>query len=156
MLRLLEASKLIILSLVHRKVAWSRLGGIAYIASDGVRVCVRNLQARSADGKWVLGDEFPIDPVTEAHNGNLLLHVSWNEAGSELAVVDCLGRVSIYQVFMALNNITGLRQATYDSSDDSNQIVGLMWLSPGRQVSSLTVVHKPRDPIKDLTTDTME
>jgi mediator of RNA polymerase II transcription subunit 16 len=125
-------------SLVHRKVAWSRLGGIAYIASDGVRVCVRNLQARSSDGKWVLGDEFPIDPVTEAHNGNLLLHVSWNEAGSELAVVDCLGRVSIYQVFMALNNITGLRQATYDSSDDSNQIVGLMWLSPGRQVSSLT------------------
>lgn len=118
--------------------AWSRLGGIAYIASDGVRVCVRNLQSRSSDGKWVLSDEFPLGPVTEAHNGNLLVHLSWNDAGSELAVVDCLGRVSIYSVFMALNNITGLRQATYDSSDDSNQIVGLMWLNPGRQVCSTT------------------
>ncbi|KAF3385576.1 Mediator of RNA polymerase II transcription subunit 16 [Penicillium rolfsii] len=126
----------------RQKVAWSRLGGIAYIASDGVRVCVRNLQSRTSDGKWVLSDEFPLGPVTEAHNGNLLVHLSWNDAGSELAVVDCLGRVSIYSVFMALNSITGLRQATYDSSDDSNQIVGLMWLNPGRQVHAFQQAAK--------------
>ncbi|KAJ5880877.1 Mediator of RNA polymerase II transcription subunit 16 [Penicillium subrubescens] len=126
----------------RQKVAWSRLGGIAYIASDGVRVFVRNLQSRSSNGKWVLSDEFPLGPVTEAHGGNQLVHLSWNDAGSELAVVDCLGRVSIYSVFMALNNITGLRQATYDSSDDSNQIVGLMWLNPGRQVHAFQQAAK--------------
>ncbi|KAI2790102.1 Mediator of RNA polymerase II transcription subunit 16 [Penicillium oxalicum] len=120
----------------RQRIAWSRLGAIAYISADGVRVCVRNLQSGLSDGKWGLSDECSLAPVTEAHNGNQLVHLSWSDAGSDLAVVDCMGRISIYSIFMALNNITGLRQASYDSGDDSNQIVGLMWLNPGRQVQA--------------------
>lgn len=117
-----------------RKIAWSRTGCIAYISLDGTRVSVRNLQCSPSDGKWMLSEESPLVPVTEAHGGNILVHLAWNEAGSELAVADCLGRVSIYSISMALNSITGLRQAAFDSSDDCNQVVGMMWLNSNRSV----------------------
>ena len=82
-----------------------------------------------------MSEETPLTPVTETHGGNLLVHLSWNESGSEMAVVDCLGRISIYSISIALNSITGVRQAHFDSSDDSNQIVGMMWLNTQRMVS---------------------
>ncbi|QQK46771.1 Mediator complex, subunit Med16 [Penicillium digitatum] len=117
-----------------QKIAWSRMGCIASISPDGVRVIVRHLQCRPSDGKWVLGEESPLAPVLEAHNGNQLAHLSWNETGSELAVVDCSGRISIYSISIALNSITGLRQASFDSGDDGNQVVGMMWLNSQRYV----------------------
>lgn len=88
----------------------------------------------------MLGGESFLATVTEAHNGNRLVHLSCNETGSELAVVDCLGRVSIYSISMALNSITGLRQAMLDSSDDSNQVVGMMWLNTTRSVSQTSML----------------
>lgn len=118
-----------------RKVTWSRLGCVAYISPDGVRVNVRHLQCRPSDGKWQLSEESSLAPVTDTHGGSQLMHLSWNETGSELAVVDCLGRVSIYSLPMALNCVTGLRQASVDSGDDSNQIVGMMWLNTSRSVN---------------------
>lgn len=120
-----------------RKVAWSRMGCIASISSDGLRVSTRHLQCNPSNGKWALSEESPLAPVTEAHGGNILVHLAWNEAGTDLAVADCLGRVSIYSISMALNSITGLRQASFDSGDDRNQVVGMMWLSTGRAVSFL-------------------
>lgn len=117
-----------------RKVAWSRLGCVAYISPDGVRVNVRHLQCRSLDGKWQLSEHSSLAAVTETHGGSQLTHLCWNETGSELAVVDCLGRVSIYSLSMALNCVTGLRQASFDSGDDSSQIVGMMWLNTSRSV----------------------
>lgn len=112
------------------------MGCIAYVSPDGARVNVRHLQCRPSDGKWVLSEESSLGAVMEAHSGSQLVHLSWNETGSELAVVDCLGRVSIYSISMALNSITGLRQATFDSSDDSNQVIGMMWLNTSRSVSN--------------------
>lgn len=130
----------------YRKVTWSRIGCVAYVSSDGVRVGVRHLQCRPSDGKWQLSEESPLSSVTESHGGAQLVHLSWNESGSELAVVDCLGRVSIYSVSIALNCMTCLRQASFDSGDDSNQIVGMMWLNSSRSVShhqwrSITKLH---------------
>ncbi|CAI7568178.1 unnamed protein product [Penicillium bialowiezense] len=119
-----------------QKIAWSRLGCIASISPDGLRVIVRYLQCRPSDGKWVLGEESPLAPVMEAHNGNQLAHLLWNETGSDLAVVDCSGRISIYSISIALNSITGLRQAAFDSGDDGSQVVGMMWLNSQRFVHS--------------------
>ncbi|KAJ5587671.1 Mediator complex subunit Med16 [Penicillium hispanicum] len=126
----------------RQKVGWSRLGCIAYISPDGLRVIVRNLQCRPSDGKWVLSEESSLTPVTESHGGNPLVHLSWNESGTDLAVVDCLGRISIYSISMALNSITGSRQAAFDSSDDSNQIVGMMWLNTQRSVHAFQQAAK--------------
>lgn len=122
-----------------RKVAWSRLGCIAYISHDGLRVNVRHLQCQPSDGKWVLSDDTPLLPVTEAHGGHPLVHLCWNEMGSELAVVDSSGRVSIYSILVALNSIAGLRQAAFDPDDDGSQIVGIMWLNLQRSVSLLSI-----------------
>ncbi|OQE94703.1 hypothetical protein PENNAL_c0003G03368 [Penicillium nalgiovense] len=117
-----------------QKIVWSRMGCIASISPDGLRVNVRYLQCRPSDGKWVLGEETSLAPVLEAHNGNQLAHISWNETGSELAVVDCSGRISIYSISIALNSITGLRQASFDSGDDGSQVVGMMWLNTYRHI----------------------
>lgn len=83
----------------------------------------------------MLSDEMPLLPVTEAHVGHPLVHLLWNEAGTELAVVDSSGRLSIYTITTALNHIAGQRQAIFDPDDDGNQVVGLMWLNPQRSVS---------------------
>ena len=120
---------------VTRKVSWSKLGCIAYISQDGLRVNIRHLQCQPADGKWALSDETPLHPVTEAHGSNPLVHLCWNESGSELAVVDASGRISIYSLSIALNSIAGHRPASLDSADDGNQVVGMMWLNTQRSVS---------------------
>lgn len=100
-----------------------------------------------SDGKWGLSEETPLPSVTEAHGGHPLVHLSWNETGSEMAVVDYLGRVSIYSISLALNSITGVRQVHYDSGDDSNQIVGMMWLNTQRMVSlSFPHINVPPTP----------
>ncbi|KAJ9358238.1 hypothetical protein DTO027B9_2429 [Paecilomyces variotii] len=112
-----------------QKVAWSRLGCIAYISQDGLRVNVRHLYCRPTDGKWTLSEDTPLTAVTEAHGSHPLAHLSWNETGSELAVVDSSGRVSIYAISIALNSISGQRQAVLDADDDGGQIVGMMWLN---------------------------
>lgn len=72
-------------------------------------------------------------PITEAHGGHALTHLSWNEAGSDLAVVDVTGRVSVYHIPFALNSVNGLRQPAF-SPDDGSQIVGMMWLNTQRSV----------------------
>ncbi|OQD89518.1 hypothetical protein PENANT_c002G09063 [Penicillium antarcticum] len=114
------------------KIAWSRMGCIASISQDGLRVNIRHLQCSTLEGKWNLGKETPLTTSIEAHHGNQLAHLSWNETGSELAVVDCSGRISIYSISIALNSLSILRQASFESGDDNSQVVGLMWLNSQR------------------------
>lgn len=122
-----------------RKVSWSKLGCMAYISQDGLRINIRHLQCQPADGKWALSDETPLHPVTEAHGSNPLVHLCWNESGSELAVVDASGRISIYSLSIALNSIAGHRPASLDPADDGNQVVGMMWLNTQRSVRAAPV-----------------
>ncbi|PWY81960.1 mediator of RNA polymerase II transcription subunit 16 [Aspergillus heteromorphus CBS 117.55] len=116
-----------------QKIAWSKLGCIAYISQDSSKVNVRHLQCRPSDGKWALSEETPLLPITEANGGHPLAHLSWNEAGSELAVIDLSGRISIYSIPISLNSVNGLRQPAFDP-DDGSQIVGMMWLNTQRSV----------------------
>ncbi|KAL4809606.1 mediator of RNA polymerase II transcription subunit 16 [Aspergillus unguis] len=119
-----------------QKIAWSKLGCIAYISQDSSRVIVRHLQCQQADGKWTLSDETPLNQVAEAHDGHNLVHLCWNESGSELAVADTSGRVSIYSIPIAVNSVNGVRQAAFDADDDGGQIVGMMWLNQHRSIHS--------------------
>lgn len=131
----------------RRKVAWSRLGCIAYISQDGLRVNVRHLYCRPTDGKWTLSEDMPLTAVTEAHGSHPLAHLSWNETGSELAVADSSGRVSIYAISIALNSISGQRQAVLDADDDGGQIVGMMWLNLQRIVWTSWTLHAACTPV---------
>ena len=116
--------------------AWSNLGCFAYVSQDGLRVNIRYLRCHPSDGKWELSEESPLFPIAEVHRGIPLIHILFNETGSELAVVDSSGRLSIYTVTTALNQITVQRPATFDPEGVSNQVVGIMWLNSNRFVST--------------------
>lgn len=120
----------------ERKIAWSRLGCIAYVSHDGLQVVVRHLICSPADGKWSLSEEYPQHHIVQHHIGQRLLHLCWNEIGSDLAVLDASGRVSILTINAALNNLAVSRQAIADPSDDGAQVVGMMWLNSNRAVCS--------------------
>lgn len=120
--------------MISRKIAWSRLGCIAYISQDGSQVNLRHLHCRPSDGRWVLSDEVTSLHVSDVHAGLPLVHLLWNETGSELAVVDSSGRLSVHTITVAVNQIAAQRQAAFDPEDDGNQVAGLMWLSVQRSV----------------------
>lgn len=63
-----------------------------------------------------------------------LEHISWNHVGSELAVIDVFGRISIYSILIAMNRMVPLRSCAQDLEDDLGAIVGIMWLNPDRTV----------------------
>lgn len=122
------------LMLVNRKIAWSKLGCIAYISQDNLAVYMRHLRCRPDDGKWVLNEETPLNQVTDAHGGYPLVHLSWNEGGSELAIADSAGRISIFAISMAMNSFGCSRNPMMDTGDDGNQVVGMLWLNMNRPV----------------------
>lgn len=119
-----------------RKIAWSRLGPVAYISHDAQRILLRNLACRPGNGQWGLGDEKSHSQVAEAQGGHVFTHLCWNEAGSDLAAVDSCGRILTLSMSVALNAFTLSRTAIIDPDDDGNQPVGLVWLGINRPVSA--------------------
>ncbi|WEW61636.1 Mediator of RNA polymerase II transcription subunit 16 [Emydomyces testavorans] len=115
-----------------RKVAWSKLGGIAYISHDGQKVLLRNIFCKSDDGTWSLRDEKTCSQIAESQNGHIFVHLCWHETGSDLAIVDSCGRILTVSVSIALNVFAVSRPTVIDSDDDGNQPVGLMWLRVNR------------------------
>jgi mediator of RNA polymerase II transcription subunit 16, fungi type len=117
-----------------RKVAWSNLGCIAYVKRDGNGLVIRNLLCRPEDGKWTLGGEFPVSQVSPNDDGQQIVHLSWNPSGADLAVVDVLGRLSIYTIYIAVNRLSLSRPGVVDQEDDLGAIVGMAWLNMERMV----------------------
>jgi len=115
------------LSGCNSKIAWSKVGSIAIINSAGTGVETRHLACNPEDGRWVLSDAYPIANVSRYHENQRLVHVTWN-SGAELAVVDVLGRVSFYTVFLAVNHLTATRSQILDQDDDLSTLVGFWWL----------------------------
>ncbi len=118
--------------------AWSKLGCIAYITHDGQGVDVRNLLCRAGDGKWAMSGDNPVDQVSSVHEQQHLVHLSWNHTGSELAVVDIFGRISIFSILIAMNRFAISRSCVLDQEDDMGAIVGLSWLNIDRPVAPLS------------------
>ncbi|KAF3483237.1 uncharacterized protein GIQ15_02561 [Arthroderma uncinatum] len=118
-----------------QKIAWSKMGAIAYIAPDGTKAFLRHLSCGPENGKWGLSDGDPDHPIADAQGGHTLVHLSWNESGTDIAIVDSCGRISIIAMSVALNVLIPSRPAILDSDDDGNQPVGLMWLSINRSES---------------------
>lgn len=116
--------------------AWSRSGAIAYISDNGRKVFLRMLVCTVNDGKWALNDEKSPDLVTEAPGDYTYTHLSWNELGTDLAIVDSRGRIMTFAMSMALNALNLQKPAAIDNYDDMNSPVGLMWLSINRPVGT--------------------
>ncbi|CRG85078.1 Mediator of RNA polymerase II transcription subunit 16 [Talaromyces islandicus] len=125
-----------------QKIAWSRLGCIAYISQDGLGVIIRHMLCNPSDGKWVLSDEYPLSQLSDVHAGQSLAHLTWNETGSDLAIFDTAGRISIFSISTALNNVSISRQTMLDPSDDNAQVVGTMWMNLNRAVPAFNQAAK--------------
>lgn len=123
-------------SFVRRKIAWSKLGCVAAIAADGRAVKVRILIRDHNNGTWTLSQESRIEQVTIAHGGQQLSHLSWSPSGVELAVVDTLGRISIFQMINAMNRYIQSRSTKSDHEDDLGVMIGMTWLTVERQVGA--------------------
>lgn len=66
--------------------------------------------------------------------GGPVQHLSWSPTGTELAVIDAVGRVSILTTYAALNKPGVVRNCSIDNVDDLNGVVGCFWLNTQRPV----------------------
>lgn len=127
---------------ISRKITWSKGGCIAYISGDNCNIILKHLICDSYDGQWKLSKGYSLDDLPPVHDGGDIVHLSWSHSGSELAVVDLLGRISVFSIFITMNRLNSSRRCILDPEDHLGAVVGLMWLhttpahnSPERPVS---------------------
>jgi mediator of RNA polymerase II transcription subunit 16, fungi type len=85
-------------------------------------------------GRWDISPAYSHPRITATHEGQQLVHITWNMLGAELAVIDVHGRVSIHCVVSAINDMSCVREANRDQEEDMNAIVGFGWLNLDRPV----------------------
>ena len=115
-----------------RKIAWSKLGCIAVINADGTGVETRHLACNPTDGQWLLSPAYPIVGLSRNHDGQRLQHVTWGTYGADLAVIDVLGRVSFYTVYVVINALSLVTLIPVEQDDDLCALAGFWWLPPER------------------------
>lgn len=122
-----------------RKIVWSNNGCIAYISADGRNVILRHLFCDHQNGQWVMSKENVLEDALKTHSGSSLAHLSWSHSGTELAVIDVYGRISIYAVLAMppVNRLTTVRRFVADPEDNLSSVVGMMWLHNDKIVGVL-------------------
>lgn len=102
---------------------------MAYITGDGLGVIIRHLLRSQEDGKWTLSGPYLVPQVGVVHQGVQLCHVLWNQRTLDLAVVDVLGRISVFTIVIAINRLAITRPNISDQDDDLGAVVGMIWLN---------------------------
>lgn len=121
-------------SFIRRLISWSKLGCITYVTSDGTGVETRHIMCNPKDGKWILTDGYPVHQAARTHDGQQIAHLSWNAMGTELAIIDVLGRVSFFAVYMSVNVLQCYNHQFTDHEDDLGGLVGFWWMNTEKQV----------------------
>lgn len=104
---------------------------------------LRNLYCNPATGFWTLSDGEEAKVIALSHNGYPLKHLSWSHSGTELAVTDILGNISVFSLLLAINRCTASRRCILGAEDNLSVIVGLAWLNQDRSVSLLLAIPMP-------------
>lgn len=118
-----------LLTRTSRGIAWSRWGCIASIAPNGSSLELRNLRCDPADGTWALSEPTVVANFPLAIDGGQVKHLAWSPTGSDLAVIDTAGRVTIVSIFASLNKASLNRDSRADTADDLHGVVGCYWLN---------------------------
>ena len=127
----------------RQKVSWSRHGAIAYITKTGCGIKMRCLRFVPKRRRWALSDEFNISEDSEDALQPKFVHLEWNYIGGDLAAIDEMGRISIFNMaFHAINQITQSRSASSDAENELGQPVGFYWLHQDRRVSRIFALRK--------------
>ncbi|KAF8474729.1 mediator complex, subunit Med16 [Kalaharituber pfeilii] len=121
------------LSGCNQLISWSKLGCIAYVTPDKTGVESRHIMCNPKDGRWILSEAYPVPHVARIHEGQQIVHISWNTMGTELAVIDVLGRVSFFSVYMSVNVLQCAWGQLTDQEDDLGGLVGFWWLNSEKQ-----------------------
>lgn len=120
-----------------RRIAWSRLGGIAYISADSTKVSFRCLRYHSKTAKWELSNDYPVAKRQGTDEQHTFVHLEWSQTGMDLAVADTVGRISIFTFSTtAVNHAHAAPVPAIDQPSELNRAVGMFWLSPDRPVGS--------------------
>ena len=112
-----------------RGIAWSKWGSVASIAANGAALELRNLRCHPRNGTWALSEPTVTPSFSSILDGGPLKHICWSPTGSDLAVIDAAGRVTILAVFSSLNKPSLSRSCEADPADDLQSIVGCYWLN---------------------------
>jgi len=75
-----------------------------------------------------------VPQINVIHDGQPIIHLSWNVVGSDLAIVDALGRLSIFTVYISIDRLNCVRAAVMDQDDDLSPLVGFWWLNTDKPV----------------------
>ncbi|KAH8662907.1 mediator of RNA polymerase-like protein II transcription subunit 16 [Tricladium varicosporioides] len=110
-------------------IAWSNWGCIATIAADKAALELRNLRCHPENGTWGLSEPSTTPPFTQTMDGGPLKHLCWSPTGSDLAVIDSAGRITIVSLFSSLNKPAIHRTSQFDPADDLCGVVGCYWLN---------------------------
>lgn len=89
---------------------------------------MRHLCCDPSNGTWALSEATVTSSSNPAPEGGPLRHVSWSPTGSDLAVIDSVGRVTIMSIFSTLNKSSLHRPSQMDPVDDLHRVVGNFWL----------------------------
>lgn len=86
-----------------------------------------------------MSKENVLEDALKTHSGSSLAHLSWSHSGTELAVIDVYGRISIYAVLAMppVNRLTTVRRFVADPEDNLSSVVGMMWLHNDKIVGVL-------------------
>ncbi|KAH7026556.1 RNA polymerase II mediator complex subunit Sin4 [Microdochium trichocladiopsis] len=111
-------------------VAWSKTGTIASISPGGHSLELRYLCADPKTAQWGLSDATHFTPST-SFPGGPIVHLTWSptNTSSELAVIDSVGRTSIFNFATNLNRPSRVRGWDTDPVDDLHMVVGSYWLN---------------------------
>lgn len=120
-----------------RGIAWSKQGTIASISKDGQSIDLRFIRAHPDNGSWQLSQPTPWN-FGGILPGCPIVHLAWaGQSSPELAIIDSVGRVSIWSFSITLNRPYPVRKWDQNPADDLQAVVGCYWLplaSPSRQV----------------------
>lgn len=83
-----------------------------------------------------MSKEHFLDDLSNAHNYHEIKHLAWGHTGTELAVVDAVGQISIYNVYSAIDRLTVVRRCSPDPEGHLSAVVGLVWAYSDKSVGS--------------------
>lgn len=120
----------------YSKIAWSNLGAIAYISHDQMSARICTLAWQPKKERWMLSGDLGLQDAPVS--GSQMAHVSWSPSGVELAVIDVLGRVTIFSSLLAVNRYRQIyTSSAIDAGDDLAAVVGSHWLGTSHSVGRL-------------------